>query len=235
MSNSFDNVDERTYLREKLAMVGELAAGMAHEIRNPLTSIRGFLQLLQGKYDRQGPEQQYFQIMLEELDRINRIIKEFLSLARPSQPQLKIADINELISEALLLAEQEALMNEVVLEFDKGEGLPLLFLDPLQIKQVILNLVSNAIHAAGPKGYIKVWSLHEKEKRMVIIGVEDNGPGIPPDKLEQIFEPFYTTKDHGTGLGLTLSQRIVEGHGGKIEVTSRVGEGSCFKVCLPLP
>ncbi|MBE3581733.1 MAG: hypothetical protein IMW96_08925 [Thermoanaerobacteraceae bacterium] len=235
MGDSLGSMDERTYLRERLAMVGELAAGMAHEIRNPLTSIRGFLQLLQGKYDRQGPEQEYFQIMIEELDRINAIIKEFLALARPAQPQLKIADINEVVSEALLLAEQEALMNEVLLEFDKGEDLPLLVLDPLQIKQVILNLVSNAIYAAGPRGYIKVWTRRERMQEMVVIGVEDNGPGIPPDKLEKIFEAFYTTKEHGTGLGLTLSRRMVEGHGGKIEVTSRVGEGSCFKVYLPLP
>ncbi|WP_173298737.1 ATP-binding protein, partial [Thermanaeromonas sp. C210] len=88
---------------------------------------------------------------------------------------------------------------------------------------------------AGPRGYIKVWTRHERMQGMVVIGVEDNGPGIPPDKLEKIFEAFYTTKEHGTGLGLTLSRRMVEGHGGKIEVTSRVGEGSCFKVYLPLP
>ncbi|HBT46904.1 MAG TPA: hypothetical protein DEA73_03330 [Peptococcaceae bacterium] len=235
MGDSVGSIDERTYLRERLAMVGELAAGMAHEIRNPLTSIRGFLQLLQGKYDRRGPEQEYFQIMIEELDRINAIIKEFLSLAGPAQPQLKIADINEVVSEALLLAEQEALMNEVLLEFHKEENLPLLFLDPLQIKQVVLNLVSNAVQAAGPGGYIKVWTRHEGGQGMVVIGVEDNGPGIPPDKLEKIFEAFYTSKEHGTGLGLTLSRRIVEGHGGRIEVTSRVGEGSCFRVYLPLP
>jgi len=234
MGNSFE-LDERTYIREKLAMVGELAAGMAHEIRNPLTSIRGFLQLLQRKYDRQGPEQEYFQIMLEELDRINLIIKEFLSLARPSQPQLKITDINELISEALLLAEQEALMSEVVLEFIKGENLPLVFLDPAQIKQVVLNLISNAIQATGPKGHVQVLSFHDPEEKMLVVSVKDNGPGIPPDKLHLIFEPFYTTKENGTGLGLTLSLRIVESHGGKIKVSSRVGEGSCFRIFLPLP
>lgn len=234
MGNSFE-LDERTYIREKLAMVGELAAGMAHEIRNPLTSIRGFLQLLQRKYGRQGPEQEYFQIMLEELDRINLIIKEFLSLARPSQPQLKITDINELISEAMLLAEQEALMNEVMLEFIKSDNLPLVFLDPAQIKQVILNLISNAIQATGPKGYVQVKSFYDSEENMLVVSVQDNGPGIPPDKLLLIFEPFYTTKESGTGLGLTLSLRIVESHGGKIKVSSKVGEGSCFSICLPLP
>ncbi|MGB9661818.1 MAG: two-component system sensor histidine kinase NtrB [Moorellaceae bacterium] len=233
MGDSFE-WDERTHIREKLAMVGELAAGMAHEIRNPLTSIRGFLQLLQRKFDGEGPEHEYFQIMLEELDRINLIIKEFLSLAKPSQPQLKITDINVLISEALLLAEQEALMNEVVLEFIPGENIPLVFLDPAQIKQVVLNLVSNAIQATGPKGRVEVSSLYDPEEQMVIIGVKDNGPGIPPDKLHRIFEPFFTTKENGTGLGLTLSLRIVESHKGRIRVSSKVGEGSYFQVYLPL-
>jgi len=227
--------DEKLYLREKLAIVGELAAGMAHEIRNPLTSIRGFLQLLQHRYNPEGPEREYFQIMLEELDRINNIIKEFLSLAKPSQPQLKITDINELISETLLLAEQEALMNEVMLKFIKGENLPLVFLDPAQIKQVILNIISNAIHATGPGGQVEITSHVDLEENMLVINIKDNGPGIPPEQLPKIFDPFYTTKEQGTGLGLTLSQRIIEGHGGKIKVSSRVGEGSCFSIYLPLP
>ncbi|MDN5325818.1 MAG: two-component system, NtrC family, sensor histidine kinase HydH [Moorella sp. (in: firmicutes)] len=226
--------EDREYLTEKLAIVGELAAGMAHEIRNPLTSIRGFLQLLRSKYDPGAPEQEYFEIMLDELERINNIIKEFLSLSKPSQPQLQIVSFDQLVTEALLLAEQEAIMNEVKLEQHLAHDLPLLCLDPAQIKQVILNLTSNALHAAGPGGKVTVCCYLDKEAKEVVTAISDTGPGILPDQLKLIFEPFYTTKENGTGLGLTLSNRIIKGHGGKIKVKSKVGEGSCFSIHLPV-
>jgi signal transduction histidine kinase len=226
--------EDREYLTEKLAIVGELAAGMAHEIRNPLTSIRGFLQLLQTKFDPQALEQEYFAIMFDELDRINNIIKEFLSLSKPSQPQLQITPFGQLVAEALLLAEQEAIMHEVKLVQHLAPELPLLCLDPGQMKQVILNLTSNAIQAAGPGGEVIVASYLDAPAGQVVTTIQDNGPGIPPEQLKLIFEPFYTTKENGTGLGLTLSNRIVASHGGKIEVTSKVGEGSCFSIYLPV-
>ncbi|MGI6285013.1 Signal transduction histidine-protein kinase AtoS [Moorella humiferrea] len=226
--------EDKEYLTEKLAIVGELAAGMAHEIRNPLTSIRGFLQLLQNKFDPQGVEREYFTIIFEELDRINNIIKEFLSLAKPAQPQLQFIAFNQLVAEALLLAEQEAIMYDVKLIQNLSPELPLLCLDPGQMKQVILNLTSNAIQATGPGGIVIISSYFDAANRQVVTTVEDNGPGIPPEKLNLIFEPFYTTKENGTGLGLTLSRRIVASHGGKILVTSKVGEGSRFTICLPV-
>lgn len=226
--------EDKEYLTEKLAIVGELAAGMAHEIRNPLTSIRGFLQLLQNKFDPQGVEREYFTIIFEELDRINNIIKEFLSLAKPAQPQLQFIAFNQLVAEALLLAEQEAIMYDVKLIQNLAPELPLLCLDPGQMKQVILNLTSNAIQATGPGGIVTISSYFDAANGQVVTTVEDNGPGIPPEKLNLIFEPFYTTKENGTGLGLTLSRRIVASHGGKILVTSKVGEGSRFTICLPV-
>ncbi|WP_258360511.1 two-component system sensor histidine kinase NtrB [Moorella sulfitireducens] len=233
MLYSFHEKDQE-YLTEKLAIVGELAAGMAHEIRNPLTSIRGFLQLLQTKFNPQDIEQEYFAIMFDELDRINTIIKEFLSLTRPSQLQLQITSFGQLLAEALLLAEQEAIMYEVKLVRQLAPELPFLCMDPGQIKQVILNLTSNAIHAASPGGIVVVSSYLDAGNNRVVTTVEDNGPGIPPEQLDLIFEPFYTTKKNGTGLGLTLSSRIVASHGGKIEVKSKVGEGSRFSIYLPV-
>ena len=232
MAYSFPGED-RQYLTEKLAIVGELAAGMAHEIRNPLTSIRGFLQLLQNKFGPEALEQEYFAIMFEELDRINNLIKEFLSLSRPSQPQLQITPFRQLVAEALLLAEQEAIMHEVKLVHHLAPDLPLLCLDPGQIKQVILNLTSNAIHAAGPGGMVTVTACLDGGS-YVVTSIADNGPGIAAEQYELIFEPFYTTKENGTGLGLTLSNRIIADHGGKIEVISKVGEGSCFSFYLPV-
>ncbi|MGI9860274.1 ATP-binding protein [Moorella naiadis] len=226
--------EDRDYLTEKLAIIGELAAGMAHEIRNPLTSIRGFLQLLQSKYDPHDAEQEYFNIMLDELDRINNIIKEFLSLSKPSPPQLQIVSFDQLVAEALLLAEQEAIMHEVKLEQHLTPDLPLLCLDPAQIKQVILNLVSNALQAAGPGGKVIITTYLDEDDREIVTTIVDTGPGIAPEQLQLIFEPFYTTKENGTGLGLTLSNRIIAGHGGKIKVKSKVGEGSCFSIHLPV-
>jgi len=226
--------EDGKYLTEKLAIVGELAAGMAHEIRNPLTSIRGFLQLLQSKYDPNAMEQEYFIIIFNELDHINSIIKEFLALSKPSQPQLQIMPFAQLLSEALLLAEQEAIMYEVKLSSEISPDLPLLCLNPAQIKQVILNIASNAIQATGRGGNVAVRSYLEPASEQVVAIIEDDGPGIPPEKLQVIFEPFYTTKENGTGLGLTLSNRIIEGHGGKIEVNSTVGNGSRFIIYLPV-
>jgi signal transduction histidine kinase len=233
MVNSFLEED-RQYLNEKLTIIGELAAGMAHEIRNPLTSIRGFLQLIQSKYDPNAMEQEYFAIIFSELDRINDIIKEFLALAKPSQAQLQITAFDQLLAEILLLAEQEAVLHEVCFTKDIAPDMPLLCLNPDQIKQVILNITSNAFQATGRGGEVIVRSRFDDTTKQLITIVEDNGPGIPPDKLELIFEPFYTTKETGTGLGLTLSKRIIESHGGKIKVTSAINKGSRFLICLPV-
>lgn len=226
--------EDGKYLTEKLAIVGELAAGMAHEIRNPLTSIRGFLQLLQSKYDPNAVEQEYFAIIFNELDRINSIIKEFLNLSKPSQPQLQIMAYDQLLSEALLLAEQEAIMHEVKLSYEITPDMPPLCLNPAQIKQVILNIANNAIQATGRGGNVTVRSYFEPVSNQIVTIIEDDGPGIPPEKLQLIFEPFFTTKENGTGLGLTLSSRIIEDHGGKIEVNSTVGKGSRFFFYLPV-
>lgn len=226
--------EDGKYLTEKMHIVGELAAGMAHEIRNPLTSIRGFLQLLQNKYDKDAVEQEYFSIIFEELERINSIIKEFLSLSKPSQPQLQIMPFDQLVSEALVLAEQEAIIYEVSLVSNIPPDLPLLCLNPSHIKQVILNITNNAIQATGPGGKVVISVYIDITSNCIVTLIEDDGPGISPEKLPLIFEPFYTTKEYGTGLGLTLSSRIIEGHGGNIEVTSKVGKGSCFIIKLPL-
>ncbi|MDK2821595.1 MAG: two-component system, NtrC family, sensor histidine kinase HydH [Clostridia bacterium] len=223
--------EDRDYLTEKMAICGELAAGMAHEIRNPLTSVRGFLQLLQNKFDPESAEQEYFTIMLSELERINNIIKEFLTLSKPSEPQLKITSFSQLLNECLLLIEQEAIMNEVRLTHYIPEELPLLCLDSGQIKQVILNITSNAIHAAGSGGQVIIRSYLEGEE--VVTTIEDNGSGISKEQQQLIFEPFYTTKKDGTGLGLTLSKRIIESHGGTISFTTEIGKGSKFKITLP--
>lgn len=216
-------------------MIGELAASMAHEIRNPLTSIRGFLQLLQGKFEPEAIEQEYFAIMFNELDKINEILREFLSLAKPSQPQLKIVNITQLLEEALLLAEQEALMNEVTLQRNLYNNLPLLFLDTVQIKQVVLNILINAIQAAGPGGQVVVTCRLDETGRSILISIRDNGPGIDKNILPHIFEPFFTTKPTGTGLGLTISLQIIEEHGGKIVVHTEAGQGTTFNIYLPLP
>lgn len=156
VTKSLSLSEDQELWAEKLAMVGELAAGMAHEIRNPLTSIRGFLQLLQRKFPPQAAEQEYFNIIFAELDRINNLIKEFLSLSKPIEPRLEMVDYTRLMEEALLLASQEALLYEVELKERIEKELPPLCLDPSKIKQTVLNILVNAIQAVGPGGKVEV-------------------------------------------------------------------------------
>ncbi len=234
MEHFFSDKDAKC-LAEKLAAVSELAAGMAHEIRNPLTSIRGFLQLLQSKYEPDALEQEYFTIIFKELDRINNIIKEFLTLSKPSQAQKQIISFEQLMAEIMLLVEQEAIMYEISLNVDIDPNIPQLCLNPAKFKQVILNIANNAFQAAGAGGKVTIRSYFDSVSKQVVTIIKDNGCGIPPEKLKFIFEPFYTTKENGTGLGLSLCCRIIKNHGGKITAKSTVGKGSRFHIFLPVP
>ncbi|MFA7466834.1 MAG: ATP-binding protein [Desulfotomaculaceae bacterium] len=215
-----------------LSAIGELAAGTAHEIRNPLTSIRGFLQLImEKKANRIGDMESYFKIILSEVDRINVIVLEFLKLARPGNMQMQRINLNEIIDSIWELLHNEAVLREVKLSRFQEPGLPPLKGNADMIKQVIINLINNAIQAAGPKGTVQLITL--KYRNGARLSVEDNGPGIDKSLQARIFDPYFTTRDEGTGLGLAITSKIVYDHNGSINVLSTPGKGARFNVDLP--
>jgi PAS domain S-box-containing protein len=220
--------DELIRKSDKLSLVGQLAAGIAHEIRNPLTSLRGFIQLLQYKSE---DNKDYCNIMLSELDRINLIVGEFLILAKPQMVQFNERDINQIIRHVVTLIGTQAIINNIHLVHKLADNLPTISCEENQLKQVIINLIKNAIEAMPTGGTITVETgMHDEDH--LFIRIVDEGKGIPSEMLEKLGEPFYTTKDHGTGLGLMVCYKIIENHLGEIRVNSEVNQGTTFEVIL---
>lgn len=217
---------------EQLSMVGQMAAGITHEIRNPMAVVRGFLQLMREK----SPDDlhHYYRIVMEELDRANSIISDFLSLAQNQVMNKESQTLEEIINELSPLLWADANLRGMSIEVILDNKVPPLLLNVKEIKQVILNLARNAMEAMEDhKGHLLIKTrLIRSEVSLV---VQDNGPGIPHDQLGKLFEPFYTTKTKGTGLGLPLCLSIIERHGGRIEVSSEEGAGTTFTVYLPVP
>ncbi|MDQ7793596.1 MAG: ATP-binding protein [bacterium] len=229
-----DRLEAQFMQAEKLALVGELAAGAAHEIRNPLTCIRGFIQLLKVPAPAGDLPAQYLDIVLGEIDRIEHIVRDLLQLARPPELNLGPADLNALAKEACLLFMTEAVRRGVSLSQQLHPALPLVRADSNLIKQVFLNIIGNALEAVDSGGRVEVVGEHLAAKGWVVFRVRDNGPGVPPEIRERIFHPFFTTRPQGTGLGLSVSHGIVRNHGGHIEVGSSSTGGAEFSVFLPV-
>ncbi|ABO49673.1 PAS/PAC sensor signal transduction histidine kinase [Desulforamulus reducens MI-1] len=220
--------------QEKLAVVGQMAAGMAHEIRNPLTSVRGFAQLMSEKMaEEQNPYKEFMEIMIQEIDQADSFINNFLQLARPKPPKMQACSLNQLILNFIKIFESQAFLQGVKIGIDLGE-IPTIVIDKDQIKQVLLNLCQNALQAMNMQGTITIATRFHAAEKEVSLSVRDNGPGIPGDNIDKLGTPFFTTKDKGTGLGLSISYTIVDKHQGRIEVESTIDEGTCFKVYLPV-
>jgi len=217
---------------EHLATLGELAAGLAHEIRNPLAGIAGVIEIIGRDLPETSPARDVLKDVREEVLRINRIVSDLLETARPKPPEFRNADLNATVEHAVVFARQQALSKPVKVVFNKLPDLPPVEHDTGQINQVLLNLILNAIQAIDGNGQVEV--AVEKRKDSVAVSVADNGKGIKPENLPNIFRPFFTTKGHGTGLGLSLARRIVEDHGGRIEVVSWPDKGTRFSVILPM-
>ncbi|GAX90100.1 glycolate oxidase [Effusibacillus lacus] len=216
---------------DKLNVIGQLAAGVAHEIRNPLTSLRGFVQLL--KETGSEGNNEYFKIMLSELDRINLIVSELLTLAKPQALNFLPKDISKLLHIVIRLLNVQANMQnvQIVTEFDPG--VLLVKCDENQLKQVFINLIKNAIESIPHDGSVTV-AVHRVAPQNVMVRVTDTGCGIPEGLIPNLGDPFFTTKEKGTGLGLMVSYRIIEDHGGTIKIHSEVGKGTVVDVILPL-
>ncbi|MFC4320412.1 ATP-binding protein [Litchfieldia salsa] len=215
--------------KEKLSVVGELAAGIAHEIRNPLTSIKGFVQLM--KETKSTPEQ-HVDIVLSELDRINQIVSEMLILAKPQMKIFNPFKLKNLIEHVIKLTSHEALLYGIDITINDRTKDPTMYGDRNQLIQVFINIIKNSIEAMPKGGNIII--LVEQEDQEIAISISDNGPGIPEERLNKIGEPFFTLKEKGMGLGLTISNKIIHNHKGKMQILSRLGKGTTVKILLPV-
>ncbi len=233
---------ERMKERDRLAALGEMAAGLAHEIRNPLGAIKGAAQFLHPE-GFHGEDGEFLQVIVEEVDRLNGVVTQFLDYARPLKAAVAPIDVNDVVDRTLRLL-QTTLPESVSLESELDPSTPLAASDAEQLKQVLFNLVQNALQALPEGGRVTVstsappedasgFHLTSRGAEFVELRVRDDGPGIPEEQREHVFVPFYTTKEKGTGLGLAISQRIIRSHGGNITLQGRPGEGTEFLIRLP--
>ena len=216
---------------EHLATLGEMAAGLAHEIRNPLAGIAGVVEIIGRDLPANSAAVGVLGEVRHEVVHINKIVTELLELARPKPPVYRPANLVSVAEHAALFARDQAAARKVMLEIVPNSEIPELEFDGGQIHQVLLNLLLNAVQACNEGGSVTVE--FSEDAQSVCTSVTDTGKGIPPEVLPNIFRPFFTTKGNGTGLGLSLARRIVEDHGGRLEATSEVGKGSCFALVLP--
>jgi len=219
---------------EHLATLGELATGLAHEIRNPLAGIAGVVEILGRDLPPTSPARAVVKDVRLEIAQINRILTDLLQTARPHRPETRKSDLNTTVEHAVMLARQQALSKPIEIVLKKDPAQCEVEHDSDQIHQVLLNLLLNAIQAIEGSGKIVVEVEERKQSDSAVIVVSDTGRGIASQDLPNIFRPFFTTKGSGTGLGLSLARRIVEEHHGHIDVNSVVGEGTRFTVSLPL-
>ncbi|NOY96177.1 MAG: histidine kinase [Chlorobi bacterium] len=232
---------KRMYQADRMSIMGQLAAGAAHEIRNPLTSIRSTIQFL--KRDITDPEEgQLVDNLIGEVDRINEIIQGLLSFSRPNLPQIETIDLDSIIQQTIQLISNTANKKDIELIYNKNTELSLIEADPGQLKQVFLNILINSIQAINNKGEVNI-SIEDNEstrsishaiKEEIYIVISDSGTGIDSDNIDKIFDPFYTTKSEGTGLGLSISYGIINRHGGDIKIKSKIGEGTTVIISLPI-
>jgi len=237
MYDALKKTKSRMQRADRLASLGTLTANLAHEIRNPLVAVKTFLQLLPEKYDDDEFRNYFLSVASGEVDRISSLVTELLDFARPSEPQLREENINEILDKMVTLVTTETKKKNLKITRNLGEHLPFIQVDKDQIKQVFLNILLNAVQATPENGEITIVTrsfAKSPGETFLQIEVKDTGPGIPAQELELIFTPFYTTKTQGSGLGLSITHQIVEEHHGYIEVDSQVGSGTSFTINLPL-
>jgi signal transduction histidine kinase len=216
-----------------LASMGELAAGLAHEIKNPIAGIKGALEVIAQRTDSTDPQKEIFTEILQQTDRIYNIVQDLLNYARPREVDLQPADPSGCIQKAINLAQSQTKDKDIEFHFERSrEGIRVIC-DENKIQEVILNLLINSITAIEEKGNISV-ELGPKNDRWLEIAIEDDGRGIKAEHLNQVFNPFFTTRRRGTGLGLSICQKIIQAHKGFIGVQSEVGRGTVFTIRLPL-
>jgi signal transduction histidine kinase len=220
--------------QEKLASIGRLSAGVAHEINNPLTTILTSVMLLQEDFPAGHPASQELELIAKEALRCRNIVTALLNFARQKSPEVKRCSINVIVAETVTLTRKQSAFKDVKLAVSLDQTVPPIRLDPHQMVQALVNLVINAIESTGPGGRIDVCIGLDPDKKNVRVQIKDTGVGIPPGLLEHVFEPFFTTKESGTGLGLAITHGIIVQNGGRIEVASQPGQGTTFTITLPI-
>ena len=230
-------IEEQLRRAERLSALGELSAVLAHEIRNPLGSIKGTTEILKDSFRPGDSNFEFLEILLKETDRLNRVVEDFLGLARPIQVERETCDIRADLEEMVVLVSAEAASRGVSVEL-KVTALPAVRGDCEKLRQAFLNLVMNGLQATGRGGKLSINASSPKPAEggsaAIILTFSDTGEGIEPERIKRIFEPFFTTKPGGTGLGLAITQKIIESHGGCIAVVSERGKGTTFTVDLPV-
>jgi len=219
---------------QRLASLGRLAAGVAHEIRNPLSSIKGFATYFKERYPDAPQDQKTANIMIAEVDRLNRVVGQLLEFARPVPVSPKSTSLQDLVDDSVRLIEQKAKEKQITVKTHNSVKVDKAVIDPDRINQVLLNLYLNAIESMEPGGELGVELSADEENHRIEIRVSDTGCGIPGKHLSRIFDPYFTTKSTGTGLGLAIAHNIMEAMGGKINISSRPGKGTTFCITIPI-
>ncbi|WP_066298807.1 ATP-binding protein [Bacillus sp. FJAT-29937] len=228
--HALTSMHEEMRHKEKLAFIGQMAASIGHEIRNPLASLKGFTQLQKEKYE---DDQQYFSIMEQEIDRINSIVNDLLVLGKPRAVQFQRKNINDILTYVISITEQLASQKGISLKSELDENIPPVVCDENQLKQAFINLLKNGVDSMSDGGLLKVNS-HYHAGNTLSISFIDQGCGIEPSQMDRLFAPFYTTKLDGTGLGLMVTKKIVDDHHGQIKVESELKKGTKVDLILPV-
>ncbi|MBI4482658.1 MAG: sensor histidine kinase [Acidobacteria bacterium] len=228
LRQTFDQLRQR----DRLAALGEISASIAHEIRNPISSILGSLDILERGLDRKDPAYEFLGIIQKEMGRLNKLLTDILIFARPVEPQVRPCSTRELFDSLALLVSKEAQRQRVQLRVELSPDADALVADPDQLKQALLNLLLNGIQAMGKGGELVLSARREAEE--TVLGVRDEGEGLPEEQLNKIFNPFFTTKLGGSGLGLPIAYQIATRHGGYISVARNADRGMTFSVRLPV-
>jgi signal transduction histidine kinase len=230
-------MEDRVRLAERLSSLGHLAAGVAHEIRNPLNAIGMGLQRLKREFLPQDESKKeeylsFVDLVLKEIRRVNEIIEQFLALSRPFQLDLRKSSLQELLKNLIALFQEEASSHGIQVQAEMDSDLPLIKMDSERLTQAFINIMKNGMEAMGKGGILRI-ETHASADHVKVV-ISDSGSGIPPDQMEKIFNYYYTTKEKGVGLGLPIAHRIIEAHGGQLKVESRIGSGTKVTITLPV-
>lgn len=237
-SETLAEVQEQLRHSDRLSVLGELAASLAHEVRNPLGSIKGAVEILQDDYEEAHPNYKFLQILIKEVDRLNQVIEDFLSLARLRPSWVEVIHLKEAVNSVVNVVAAKARKEKIALYCHFPDEVVHIQADETRFRQMLLNLVLNSMAAMHGGGRITIDSRlinQQKENKTLELSITDTGIGIPENEIEKIFKPFYTTKEHGTGLGLPITRRIIEEYNWNLRVHSEVGKGTRITVSIALP